>query len=280
MMRVMVIGAAGQLGSAVTARLAKTAEVFPRKREDLDIVNEAAVLEAVTTLRPDAIVNCAAFTDVDASEEAPTRALEVNAFGVLGLARAASVVGATLVHYSTDFVFDGEADRPYVETDPTRPVNSYGASKLLGEWFAAETSAAYVLRVESLFGGEPARSSVDKILSAIRAGDPVRAFSDRSVTPSYVDDVAHATERLLAIRPACGVYHCVNSGASTWLGVAEEALRVIGGSAPLVPLTMADVKLKARRPRNCALSNQKLAEAGISMPTWQDALRRYCSTKS
>lgn len=275
MKRVMVIGAAGQLGSVVTARFAKQHEVFPLTRADLDVVDEAAVLEAVTSRRPDVLINCAAYTNVDAAEESPSEALAVNAFGALGLARAANVVGATLVHYSSDFVFDGESDRPYVETDSARPIAHYGASKLLGEWFAAESPAAYVLRVESLFGGKPARSSIDKILAAIRAGAPVRVFADRTVTPSYVDDVAQATEQLLTTRAAFGVYHCVNSGVSTWLGIAEEALRLMGGNAPLVPIGLGDLKLKARRPRYCALSNQKLVDAGVPMPTWQDALRRH-----
>lgn len=271
----MVTGAAGQLGSTVVARLSTTCHVFPFTRTQLDIADERAVLEQMTALGPEVVINCAAYNDVDGAEEAATAALSANAFGVLVLARAASAVGAQLIHYSTDFVFDGHTDRPYVETDPPRPLSTYGTSKLLGEWFALDAPSAYVLRVESLFGGHPAKSSVDKILASIRAGQPVRVFADRTVSPSYVDDVASATERLLATAPAFGVYHCVNRGTVTWLGIAEEAVRLLERDAEIVAVSVNDVKLKAKRPRYCALSNDKLTQAGIDMPTWQDALARY-----
>jgi len=276
----MVTGAAGQLASTLVARLSATYEVVCFTRTQLDIADEPAVLETVASLGPAIVINCAAYNDVDAAEEAATAALSANALGVLALARAATTSGATLIHYSTDFVFDGHTDRPYVETATPRPLSTYGASKLLGEWFALEAPAVYVLRVESLFGGHPAKSSVDKILAAIRAGHPVRVFADRTVTPSYVDDVASATEGLLASRPAFGIYHCVNSGVTTWLGIAQEAARLLRRQAELIPVKSDEMKLKARRPRYCALSNRKLADAGISMPTWQEAMARHVSRSS
>ncbi len=192
--RVMVTGAAGQLGSTVVARLSATCDVFPFTRAELDLADAPAVLAATTNCSPDFVVNCAAYNDVEAAEDAAAAALSGNALAVQALARAAGATGATLIHYGTDFVFDGTADRPYVETDACRPLSTYGMSKLLGEWFALEAPGAYVLRVESLFGGRPAKSSIDKIIAAIRAGQPVRVFADRTVTPSFVDDVASATE--------------------------------------------------------------------------------------
>jgi dTDP-4-dehydrorhamnose reductase len=273
--KVMVTGAAGQLGSAIVARLSPTCDVAAFTRAELDLTDAQAVLETMTSRGPDVVINCAAYNDVEAAEDAAAAALAGNALAVQALARAANASGALLIHYGTDFVFDGTADRAYLETDPCWPLSTYGMSKLLGEWFALESQGGYVLRVESLFGGLPAKSSIDKILSAIGAGQPVRVFADRTVTPSFVDDVAAATEQLMAIRPAAGVYHCVNSGATTWLGVAEEAARLLRRDAEIVPVSVNDVKLKARRPQYCALSNDKLAGAGISMPTWQDALARY-----
>ena len=275
MTRVMVTGAAGQLGSAIVDRLSARCDVAAFTRAELDLTDAQAVLETMTSCGPDVVINCAAYNDVEAAEDAAPAALAGNALAVQALARAADATRALLIHYGTDFVFDGTADRAYLETDACRPLSTYGISKLLGEWFALETPSAYVLRVESLFGGHPAKSSIDKILRAIEAGQPVRVFADRTVTPSFVDDVAAATEQLMAIRPAAGVYHCVNSGATTWLGIAEEATRLLGRAAEIIPVSVNDVKLKARRPRYCALSNHKLAGAGISMPTWQDALARY-----
>ena len=250
------------------------------KVSELDLADVPAVLAATTNCSPNFVVNCAAYNDVEAAEDAAAAALSGNALAVQALARAAGATGATLIHYGTDFVFDGTADRPYVETDACRPLSTYGMSKLLGEWFALEAPGAYVLRVESLFGGRPAKSSIDKIIAAIRAGQPVRVFADRTVTPSFVDDVASATSQIIhptAGRPAPGVYHCVNSGVTTWLGIAEEIARLLQLDAELIPVKSTDVKLKARRPVYCALSNEKLKAAGIGMPTWQEALKRYSS---
>ena len=276
--RIMVTGAAGQLGSAVVARLSATCDVFAFTRPALDLADAPAVLAAMTTCSPSFVINCAAYNDVEAAEDAAAAALSGNALAVQVLARAAAATGATLIHYGTDFVFDGTADRPYLETDACRPLSTYGMSKLLGEWFALEAPGAYVLRVESLFGGSPAKSSIDKIIAAIRAGQPVRVFADRTVTPSFVDDVASATEQIIhpaGVRAAPGVYHCVNSGATTWLGIAEEIARRLRRDAELIPVKSTEVKLKAKRPVYCALSNAKLTDAGIPMPSWQEALERY-----
>jgi dTDP-4-dehydrorhamnose reductase len=275
MTRVMVTGAAGQLGWATVARLSDRYDVLPFTRAELDLSDAAAVLAAARHCRPDVVINCAAYNDVEAAEDAAQTALTGNALAVQALTRAAADAGAMLIHYGTDFVFDGTTDRPYLESDPCRPLSTYGMSKLLGEYFALELATAYVLRVESLFGGRPAKSSIDKIASTIRAGQPVRVFADRTVTPSFVDDVAGATEQVIETRPAPGVYHCVNSGVTTWLGIAEEVARLLGKDAELVPVKSTEVELKAKRPVYCALSNDKLAAAGIPMPTWQDALKRY-----
>jgi dTDP-4-dehydrorhamnose reductase len=275
MPRVMVTGAAGQLGSAVVSRLSESWDVSAFTRAQLDLSDATAVLDAMTTHAPDVVINCAAYNDVEAAEDDAQAALAGNALAVQALARAANATRATLIHYGTDFVFDGAAASPYAESDACRPLSTYGMSKLLGEWFALEAPGAYVLRVESLFGGQPAKSSIDKILIAIRAGQPVRVFADRSVTPSFVDDVAAATEQLMAGRPAPGVYHCVNTGVTTWLGIGQEIARLLGRDAELIPVKSTEVKLKAKRPVYCALSNEKLRAAGIAMPTWEDALERY-----
>jgi len=274
-MRVMVTGAAGQLGASIVRWFAAGHEVVALRRGDLDISDSPAVHEAITSMSPDVLINCAAYNQVDDAEDHAAAALEANAMGVASLARGARQAGAVLIHYSTDFVFDGQAAQPYVETDAPAPLGVYGMSKLLGEWLAADAKRAYVLRVESLFGGQPAKSSVDRILAGIREGAPVRVFSDRVVTPSYVEDVVLATDAILKLEPPAGTYHCVNSGEVTWLGLAEEAARLMGARADLVPVRVSEVPLRVRRPQYCALSNEKLRRAGIPMPPWQDALARY-----
>jgi dTDP-4-dehydrorhamnose reductase len=272
---VLVVGGDGQLGQAMTDGLGERHEVVACTRAQLDITDASAARRAVATICPDVIVNCAAYTDVDGAERNPLPALAVNAWAVRTLARLATEIDATLVHFSTDFVFDGETDRPYVEDDLPNPKSFYAVSKLIGEWLAAETPRHFILRVESLFGGPRARSSVDKLLDGLSAGREVRAFADRTVSPSFVDDVVAATRTLLE-GDAFGLYHCVNTGWTTWATVARELKRLIGATqAPIVEVAMADVDLLAPRPKFAALSNAKLSAAGVAMPTWQDALARY-----
>jgi dTDP-4-dehydrorhamnose reductase len=279
--KVLVIGAAGQLGRATTLALAPRHEVIAWTRQDVDLCDTPALIARLTAARPDAILNCAAYTNVDAAEDDALGALQVNAMAVRAMAEAAEPIGATLVHYSSDFVFDGQASQPYVETDRARPRSAYGASKLLGEWFAQQVPSHYVLRVESLFGGPYTRSSIDRIIASIERGDEARVFVDRIVTPSYVEDVVEATERLLERRAPVGLYHCVNSGVTNWLALAEEIARLIGKSdARLVPVRVADVKLRASRPQYCALANDKLASAiGRALPSWQDAIARHLALR-
>jgi dTDP-4-dehydrorhamnose reductase len=278
-MRIAVLGARGQLGAAVLHACASSHDAVGFGHAELDISDDSAVAAAMARVRPDVVVNAAAFTNVDAAEDHPIDALNANAFGVRALARAARTHGATLVHYSTDFVFDGTASTPYTEADRPSPQSVYAASKLLGEWFANDAPRAYVLRVESLFGtapgGGPAKGSVAGIIDTLKAGGSPTVFEDRTISPSYVVDVARATRQLFESQAPAGLYHCVNSGQCTWLEFARELARVAGLEPRFVPVRMVDVSLRARRPLYCALSNEKLRSVGIAMPTWQDALRRY-----
>jgi dTDP-4-dehydrorhamnose reductase len=286
-MRIAVVGARGQLGAAVVEECAAGHRTIGFARDDLDIADDEAVIAAMTQFRPDAIVNGIAYTDVDGAEIHPIDALNANAFAVRTLARAAAAAGAALVHYSTDFVFDGAAAAPYTETDRPNPRSVYAASKLLGEWFATDAVRAYVLRVESLFGrtatGPAPRGTVANIVNTLRSGGSPKLFADRTVSPTYIADAARATRRLLESSAPPGLYHCVNSGWCTWLEFGRTLAAGLGGEefvARLVPVRMADVTLRAIRPQYCALSNAKLASIGIPMPTWQDALRRYVAAET
>lgn len=275
-MRVLITGAAGQLGQAMAAQLAGAHAVTAWTRADVDLTNHPATRQAVMALAPEAIINCASYNQVDQAEDEQVTAIDVNAMVVGTLARAAAGVNAVFVHYSTDFVFAGTASSPYTEVEQPEPRSVYAQSKLMGEWLAADARRHYVLRVESLFGGPHRRSSVDRIVDAIRAGTPAPVFVDRVVSPSYVADVVDATAFILDARPASGIYHCVNSGHATWLQVGQEIAKHLGAPERLLkPVSVNDVKLRASRPQFAALSNAKLAMAGHKMPTWQDAIGRY-----
>jgi dTDP-4-dehydrorhamnose reductase len=278
-MRALITGAGGLLAAAVTRELQMTHDVVALGHAELDIADRDAAARAIGAVRPAVVVNCAAYNDVDAAEDQVPLALETNAMAVLALCRAARAASVPLVHYGSDFVFDGTGTRPYREDDPPNPRGVYAASKVLGDWFALEHPRGYVLRVESLFGepgpGRTRRSSLGTIVDRIRAGAEVAVFTDRTVSPSYTADVARATRLLLERDAAPGLYHCVNSGAATWAEVAAEAARILGLPLRMKPITLDSVTLKAPRPKYCALSNAKLAAAGIRMPAWQDALRQH-----
>ena len=282
-MKVLVTGAAGHLGAAVVQEFSRGHDVTAFARADLDITNAAAVAAAVAAARPEAIVNCAAYNDVDGAEDDPATAFNVNAFAVQVLARAAAAADAAFVHFSSDFVFNGKADRPYVESDLPAPLSIYGTSKLVGEWLAREAPRHYVLRVESLFGGPTAgrgarSGSVGRIIEAIEQGQEVPVFTDRVVSPTNAVEAASATARILQSHLPPGLYHCVNGGACRWDELAMEVARLLERDARLKQLTLDSVPLRARRPRYCALSNAKLATAGITMSDWKDALARYLTS--
>lgn len=278
-MRVAVVGSRGQLGAAMVRECAERYEVVAFDRSSLDVTDGTAASAVLTAARPDVIVNCTGFNAVDAAEDRPVDALSVNAFAVRSLARAANAIGSTLVHYSSDFVFDGRAASPRTEDDPPNPQSVYATSKLLGEWFARDVPRRYVLRVESLFGsapdGPPPKGTVASIVSALREGRVQKVFRDRTVSPTFVTDAARATCELIDRRAEPGLYHCVNSGHCTWLELAVEAARLLDVQAKLDVVQFADVQLPAARPQYCALSNRKLRALGIDMPSWQDALGRY-----
>lgn len=275
-MRVLVVGAAGQLGQAMAAKLAGEHEVITATRADVDLTAHAAVLAFVERVAPRAIVNCASYNDVDGAESRQQHAFAVNAFAPRTLARAAEALDATLIHFSTDFVYAGTASQPYAEDDLPEPQSVYAQSKLTGEWMVADWRKHYVLRVESLFGGLLAKSSVDRIVAAVRSGAEAPVFFDRVASPSYIDDVVAATAHVLRAEVPFGLYHCVNTGHATWLELGREIARVLGRTdAALKPLSVDDVKFAAARPRFAALNNRKLAAAGFDMPTWQDAIGRH-----
>ena len=284
-MKIAIVGGAGQLGSALVRELSGDhVHVIGLTRRAVDVTSPDA-LDHLTSLAPDVIINCSAWNDVDGAETQPDAAFAVNRDGVALLAKAAGRCDAVLVHFSTDFVFDGAAGEPYVEESIASPLNAYGRSKLAGEQAARQLDRHYVLRLSSVFGGRMGEGrggwgTIDRIVDALVAGREIRAFADRTVSPSYTVDVARATRALLTLGAPFGVYHCVSSEWTTWHRLAEEAARLVQSPSRIVPVSAADAVTVATRPRFCALSNAKLTAAGISMPAWQHALRRHVAVRS
>lgn len=273
-LRIVVLGAGGQLGQALERDLRKAGhEVVAMTRAALDVTQRFVVLDRVSKVKPDVVVN-ATVLGVDASEDDPKAALAVNSFAVRSLADVARAANAVLVHFSSDYVFDGTATAPYRETDRPNPVNVYGATKLLGEVYAQNAPRGYVLRVEGLFGTPGGKGTIDKMIVEAKQGRTLTAFYDRKVSPVHVDDVAAATRRLVEKKATPGVYHCVNSGFTTWHELALEIVRVLKSRSNVIPASLERSGMRVPRPLFSALSNEKLANAGIDLPPWQSALAR------
>ena len=266
-MRVLVTGAAGQLGRDVAACFAAAGhEVVAARRRDLDIAQRSQVLGAISSVRPDAVVNCAAYTAVDACEVDTDRAYAVNAMGVRHLAEATRRFDAHLCHISTDYVFSGEKAQPYHEWDRPDPRSVYGASKLAGEQEAGE--AATVVRTSWLCGRHGA-NMVGAVLRLAAESGPMRFVTDQRGSPSFTPDVAAIVERLCADRRA-GLFHVANQGEATRYELAREIMAVAGEDPDRVaPITTAELvpPRAAPRPANSVLENRALALAGIPLPS-------------
>jgi len=281
-LRVVLVGAAGRLGRAVSEELVRAGHhVVELTRSDLDVTDPAATGQVILRTSPQLVINCTAYNAVDAAETDPAMAYAVNALAPESLARAAAISGALFVHYSTDFVFDGESPTPYSEDDRVSPVNAYGSSKLAGEVTVRRCNERhYILRVASLFGGvglRGHRATVDSIAETLIAGRTVRALVDRTVSPSHVRDVAGATRALVEGAAPYGTYHCVSSGATTWFDLAHHVAACLSLPPSIERLTVAELSTVARRPQYCALSNEKLRGVGIEIPDWQSTIARHLS---
>jgi dTDP-4-dehydrorhamnose reductase len=279
----VIFGATGTLGKAL-AEVLPTAGyrvLAPLGRAEADIRDAAAVKAVLERCRPQVVFNAAAYTDVDRAELEPDLAFASNALGPETLARLTEVDGATLVHYSTDFVFDGECQRPYDEFDPVSPQGLYARSKVAGERLvAAATSRAFILRVGCLYG-RGGRNFPSTILRRLKAGETVRADRERLGSPTWVKEVAEASAAL-ARTSHHGLYHCTSSGETSWADFARFMAAELGLPAGRVEgLPTAALPMKAPRPGRAILDNRMLRLRGLdTLSPWQEAARAFIATES
>lgn len=272
----LVTGSYGQLGRAVLAEAA--ARGIPTEGRDLDtldITDRGAVAAWVEAARPRAIVNCAAYTAVDDCEEHEATARAVNATAVGHLADACNTTGSTLIQISTDYVFDGTANRPYREDDPVAPAGAYGRTKLLGEQSASTADHHLIIRTAWLYG-LGGHHFVGAIRGQIEGGNTrLRVVADQLGCPTFCDDLAAAVLDLVAAEVA-GVVHAVNTGVTSWHGFASEIVRQLGAEVEVVPVSTDEFPRPALRPAYSALDTTRLEQLiGRGMPSWQTALERY-----
>jgi dTDP-4-dehydrorhamnose reductase len=282
MARVLLIGAYGQLGTAIRDRFSD--EIVAPAHAEFDIVtgDADALVERVT---PDTVINCAAFHNVDQCERDPAVAFAANALAVDRLAAACARHDVAFVTVSTDYVFAGTAGRAYREDDAPEPRTAYGASKLAGEFLARRHGPRHiVIRSSGVFGTTGTSSKgytlIEKVLAQAERGDPTRMVADMTFSPSYAPHIARAIGDLIE-RRAYGLHHVTNAGSCTWFDFVRTAFQKAGvGDAPLEPATYASMGNPTQRPMYSPLENTTFAPLGIApMPSWHDALDAFLAAR-
>jgi len=278
-MRVLVLGSGGQVGRAVQAAAPSAHEVIAKPRAELDITNEAAVAAFLAESPVDWIVNAAAYTAVDRAETDQGAAFASNDAAVGILARAGTAVGARLLHLSTDFVFDGHANRAYLPGDATHPLSVYGASKLAGEQQALRDPSAIVLRTAWVYDSS-GRNFVLTMLRLMRERPEVRVVCDQIGAPTWATGIAQAIWGFIAAAAPGGIYHWTDAGVASWydftVAIQEEALArgLLSQAVPIVPIATAAYPTPARRPAFSVLdSHATRALLGVPATHWRHHLR-------
>lgn len=274
-MKILVDGAQGMLGSDLCPRLAEKHDVVAWDLPELDLTDTDAVMRAVTTERPDVVIHCAAFTNVDGCERDCAQAYKVNALGAWNMAAACRATNAAMAYISTDFVFDGEKGEPYDEFDTPNPLGVYGRSKLAGEQIVQEVLDRYwIVRTSWLFGVH-GKSFVGTILRVAENGGPLRVVADQVGCPTHTVDLAEVLVSLVE-SPLYGIYHVTNSGSCSWAEFATEIVRQAGLSVEVIPIAAAEWESPTRRPKDSRLRRLALEmQERDTLRPWQEALADY-----
>jgi|DewCreStandDraft_1066081.scaffolds.fasta_scaffold00278_30 dTDP-4-dehydrorhamnose reductase len=273
-MRILVTGGGGQLGRAL-ARASPHVQAL--RHAELDVTDQAAVERTIVKTQPDIIIHAAALTDVDGCERDPEAARRVNVLGTRHVAAAAADVGAYLIYISTNFVFDGRKDGPYLEDDAPNPISVYGRTKLEGEYAALKVPGAAVVRASWIYG-DGKRNFVTALLERAVPGATLRYLVDEVAAPTYAADLAAALLQLCTVQPrAGGIFHLTNDGSASAFAWAQAVLAAAGRQeCELLPVPAASYPRPAARPRNGVLANVRAARLyGIRLRPWQDALQEY-----
>jgi dTDP-4-dehydrorhamnose reductase len=284
-MKILLIGATGQLGGDLLSNNPGH-EITAPGREALDLARQGEAARLIAQLRPDTVINCAAFHNVPKCEEEPAQAFLVNCVAVRDLSAACAAQGARLVTFSSDYVFGGERSEPWREDDRPFPLQVYGISRLAGEHAALATAPehAVVIRTCGLYGRSGARSKggnfVDGRVADARAGKRIEMAREQVVAPTSTDDLSRAVFALLANpKLVPGIYHLVNEGACSWYEFTREIVRLVGGKSEVVPVDRGGRTGNMRRPLYSVLANTKARALGVRLRPWREALADYLRAK-
>jgi dTDP-4-dehydrorhamnose reductase len=283
-MKVAIIGANGQLGHDLVASFSQTGnQVLPLTHAEIEIASLDSVRSCLGDVQPQIVVNTAAMHHVETCEGQPEAAYTVNAVGARNLAAVTGAMGTTLIHLSTDYVFDGAKNQPYVETDLPLPLNVYGNTKLAGEHYVrAENPKHFVLRTSALYGDYPCRAKgglnfVELMLKLARERGKVRVVNNEIISPTSTSELSRQIV-LLSRGEAYGLYHATGEGACSWYEFAAEVFRETRTKVDLQVAAPDEFVIKVPRPKYSALENHSLKQLGINQfKPWQVALREYLS---
>ena len=272
-MKILLTGRNGQVGWELEQSLRPLGTVLATDRSILNLQDNEAIRRVIRETSPDTIVNAAAYTAVDKAESEPQLARQINATAPGVMAEEAKRLGALLVHYSTDYVFDGEKRLPYSEDDRTNPLNVYGATKLEGETSIVESGCRYFILRTSWVYGMRGRNFLLTVLDRARKGEPLRIVGDQYGVPNWSARIAQATAKCLQ-KAGEGLFHLSANGVTSWYGFAQEALERSGLRVSLEQIAADEYKAIARRPHYSALDNRKLVEAfSLELSDWRADLR-------
>lgn len=280
-MRIAIIGADGQLGCDIMLAL-RDEHPLALTEKEIDVTDKKQVTSVLSSIHPDFVVNTAAFTDVDRCESEEERAFAVNAQGAKHVAESCDAIGATLLHISTDYVFNGQKSKPYKENDTPAPINVYGATKRAGEVYVqTDCRNHYIVRTSGLYGtapciGKGGNNFVDTMLALSAERDRLKVVSDEVLTPTFTEDLAAQLRVFLDGSLPFGIYHATNEGACSWHDFAATIFEMADIRVQVEKIGSAEWGSPARRPAYSVLENAKLLKhRKCTMPHWGDALGRY-----
>ena len=278
-MRVLIVGAKGQLGRDLMAVVGGAHQVWGYDLPELDIADSASVVRLMETHQPDVVINAAAYTDVEKAEDDVETAFRVNEEGARCVARAATDAGAPVVYYSTDYVFGGTQQRPYEPDDAIAPIGVYARSKRAGEVATMEENPQHMIVRTAWLYGVGGNNFVEKIVRAAASRPSMRVVDDEVGSPTFTRDLAAATVALCAAGQP-GVYHAVNAGSCSRYEFAERIVALAGLTTPIAPCASSEFPTKAERPLYSVLSNTRLeAVTGYAMRAWDVALEEYMTIR-
>lgn len=273
--KVLITGANGQLGGEFV-EIFKDWEVLATDLETLDITDKAKVKETFEKEKPDWVIHCAAWTDVDGCAQDPEKAMKINGEATKNLAEAAKAVSAKMVYISTNEVFDGKKNSPYIESDETNPINPYAKSKLAGEKFVQEIlkDDGVIVRTSWVYGPKGKSNFPLKIIAAADKLGELKVVDDELATPTYAPDLAKAVFELIQNNPS-GIYHLVNDGFASRYDWAEQILKEKKLGVKISRTKLADYQRLSTPPKKAVLANEKYKNLGLKMRSWQNASKEY-----